>query len=119
MDIKETRLQMIRDLMNWAGLDDWTLTTHKGRKYARNFNIAWTHYSVKTISFSKAALVNLVEDEVLDTAMHEIAHALVGPNKGHNWVWKRQAEELYAQPTSNKKQVAFWRDNCMGIGHRI
>ncbi len=34
------------------------------------------------------------EDEVLDTILHEIAHALVGPQHGHDAVWRAKAREI-------------------------
>ena len=34
------------------------------------------------------------DDEVLDTILHEIAHALVGPQHGHDAVWRAKAREI-------------------------
>jgi len=34
------------------------------------------------------------EEEVVDTILHEIAHALVGNRHGHNWIWKQKALEI-------------------------
>ena len=33
-------------------------------------------------------------EEVRDTILHEIAHALVGFSHGHDWVWKQKALEI-------------------------
>ena len=37
-------------------------------------------------------------DQVRDTILHEIAHALVGPGHGHDAVWKRKCREVGARP---------------------
>ena len=37
-------------------------------------------------------------DEVRDTILHEIAHALVGPGHGHDAVWKAKCVEVGAKP---------------------
>jgi predicted SprT family Zn-dependent metalloprotease len=36
--------------------------------------------------------------EVLDTILHELAHALVGPKHGHDAVWRAKCVELGARP---------------------
>lgn len=38
------------------------------------------------------------EEDVIDTILHEIAHALVGPYHGHNRVWKMKCVEIGARP---------------------
>ena len=51
-------------------------------------------YGKKQITLS-AYLVSLnTEDQVRETTLHEIAHALVGYKNGHNHVWKSKAKEL-------------------------
>lgn len=40
---------------------------------------------------------------VLDTILHEVAHALVGPGHGHDVVWQSKAIELGANPTPCKQ----------------
>jgi predicted SprT family Zn-dependent metalloprotease len=37
-------------------------------------------------------------EEVRDTILHEIAHALVGPQHGHDAVWKAKCKEIGAKP---------------------
>lgn len=38
------------------------------------------------------------DDEVRDTILHEIAHALVGPGHGHDAVWRAKCIEIGAKP---------------------
>lgn len=37
-------------------------------------------------------------DDIIDTILHEIAHALVGHGHGHDAVWQMKAEEIGARP---------------------
>jgi len=51
-------------------------------------------YSRKQISLSRPLTRLLSEDEVRDTILHEIAHALIGPGHGHGPEWKEQARAI-------------------------
>lgn len=52
----------------------------------------------KTISISIPLTRLNSEEQVTDTILHEIAHALVGPKHGHDHVWKVKAEEIGCKP---------------------
>ena len=52
------------------------------------------YYDKKLISFSTNFLRKADDKEVLDTLLHEIAHAIVGPGNGHNFIWKKKAIEI-------------------------
>ena len=56
-----------------------------------------SHYH-KTIYVSKWWIENSTPEAITDTILHEIAHALVGPNNGHNNIWKQKAFEIGARP---------------------
>ena len=49
---------------------------------------------MRTIGFSRYITEHVSEREFMDTAAHEVAHALVGPGHGHDAVWRRKAVEL-------------------------
>ncbi len=51
----------------------------------------------KVIGLSKYWVKGLEDDEVLDTILHEIAHALT-PGCGHNKEWKKKCVEIGAKP---------------------
>ena len=51
-------------------------------------------YSRKEITLSLELVKLNSEDEIRNTILHEIAHALVGKGHGHNWVWKMKAKEI-------------------------
>jgi len=52
------------------------------------------NYRSHVISLSKHLVQLNNEDEVKNTILHEIAHALVGRGHGHDSVWKRKALEI-------------------------
>jgi predicted SprT family Zn-dependent metalloprotease len=77
--------------MNDYGLiaEGWTFKFDRAK---RRFGCC--HHSTKTISLSEP-LVELNEPyRVINTILHEIAHALVGTENGHNAVWKAKAVSI-------------------------
>ncbi|MBA4186589.1 MAG: sprT domain-containing protein [Planctomycetaceae bacterium] len=38
------------------------------------------------------------DEEVRDTLLHELAHALVGPGHGHDEVWRAKCQQIGARP---------------------
>ncbi len=73
------------------------------RFYAPEFRFKWDKgvkrfglcsYTKKTISISKALTELNIEDQVLDTILHEIAHAQCGFEAGHNETWQIRAKSL-------------------------
>ncbi|WP_178132584.1 SprT-like domain-containing protein [Limnoglobus roseus] len=50
------------------------------------------------IELSRHFIAHNSADEVLDTVLHEIAHAIVGPNHGHDAAWKAKCVEIGARP---------------------
>lgn len=51
-------------------------------------------HSVKTLEFSGLLFRHIDTDEAIETILHEIAHAMVGPGHGHDAVWLRQYREI-------------------------
>lgn len=67
---------------------------------------------------------------VRDTVLHEVAHALVGPGKGHGDEWKAKCVEVGAAPKRLKngakgeqppinRQTPKWVARCCDCGHVI
>jgi len=54
-------------------------------------------HGLKRIEFSKH-FINSPWEEVRDTILHEIAHALVGPKHGHGPVWQNKCIQIGANP---------------------
>lgn len=81
--------RLARTLMNQHGLTGWKIEWSRSKK---------THglcrYATKTLVFSQAAFSIIGEDEVRNTILHEIAHALAGGLAGHGPTWQRIHREI-------------------------
>ena len=60
-------------------------------------------------------------NDVKDTLLHEIAHALVGQGHGHDEVWKAKCREIGARPhrcygSSVRRPVKKWKGVCPECG---
>ena len=84
---------LARDLMSQHGLGgDWSLTVDSSK---RRFGVC--RYTTKTISLSMPLVKLNSEEQVKNTILHEIAHALVGSGNGHGRRWKAQAQMIGAK----------------------
>jgi predicted SprT family Zn-dependent metalloprotease len=77
------------------------------------------HFNEKKISFSRNFVQNSSEQDIRDTILHEIAHALVGPKHGHDKVWKEMATKLgcsanrcHTLEFSDYKWIRFCANHC-------
>lgn len=77
------------ELMETHGLEGWRIKLDHARRRAGQCD-----YSSKTISLSRLYIRHAEQDHIRDTILHEIAHALVGPNHGHDTVWRQKALEI-------------------------
>lgn len=83
-------------LMNKHGLSDWTFQWDRKKK-----GFGYCRPSTKTISLSANLTQLNGEEEVTDTILHEIAHALDwvrNKKMGHDWSWKKICIEIGARP---------------------
>ena len=78
-----------RRLLREHGLDGWTIVADRAKMRA-----GVCRYSRRQIGISAPLTLLHDEAEVLDTILHEIAHALVGPHHGHDAVWRAKAREI-------------------------
>lgn len=62
----------------------------------RRFGVCKHRSKVVSLSLPLTQLNS--EEQVTDTIIHEIAHALVGPKQGHGPVWKAKAIEIGCKP---------------------
>ena len=85
----EEFLTLARYEMDKNDLYDWGLELDFAKVRA-----GACHFGEKKITFSRNFLKNSNQHDIKDTILHEIAHALVGSNNGHNKVWKEMAIKL-------------------------
>ena len=82
-------VNLARSEMDKNGLIDWKLNLDNAKVRA-----GACFFREKKISFSRNFIKNSNDLEIYDTILHEIAHALVGPEHGHGIVWKNMAKRL-------------------------
>jgi predicted SprT family Zn-dependent metalloprotease len=94
MNLNEAQ-QLANDLLREHGLAQkgWTFEFDQAK---RRFGVC--RYRSKRIGLSQPLTEANHYIEVVDTILHEIAHALVGPGQGHNNVWKRKCMDIGAKP---------------------
>jgi hypothetical protein len=107
-----------RRLLDQQGLDDWTLVFDRAKRRA-----GVCRSSRREIGLSAPLTALHPETEVRDTILHEIAHALVGPQHGHDDVWRATARRLgcSGERCSSKDAPAIdgdWVGVC-AAGHRV
>lgn len=52
------------------------------------------NFTAKRITVSRYLAVRYEDDDIHQVLLHEVAHALAGPDAGHGAAWKRVANEL-------------------------
>jgi predicted SprT family Zn-dependent metalloprotease len=85
----ETIILRARGLMHAHGLNDWQFTFDHSTRRAGCCN-----YHDRRISISFELARNATDEDIRDTILHEIAHALAGKKHNHDAVWKKKALEI-------------------------
>lgn len=111
-------LRIARELMNQHGLRDWTVGLDRAKARA-----GATHFGRRRITLSGPLTRLHDEEHVRDTILHEIAHALVGPEHGHDAVWKSMARKVGASDarcfsSEAARQLAPFVGVC-AAGHEV
>ncbi|MGE0822907.1 MAG: SprT-like domain-containing protein [Candidatus Binatia bacterium] len=81
--------QVARGLLTQHHLLDWSFQFDNGRKRA-----GCCQYGTKVISLSYEFAKHAPDEEITDTVLHEIAHALVGKSHNHDDVWRAMAARI-------------------------
>ncbi len=84
-----TILQMALELIKEHGLKKWRFKFDHSTRRAGCCN-----YRAKTLSISFDLARNASDEDIRDTILHEIAHALVGKKHNHDGIWKAKAREI-------------------------
>ncbi len=82
-----------RQLMDEHGLADWTLAFVESRRRLGDCN-----FRERVIRITRAHALDDDDAQIRDTVLHEIAHAIAGPEAGHGPLWKVAARRLGATP---------------------
>lgn len=81
-------VKLANDLLKHHGLHEWSFSLDRAKTRAGKCS-----YRKKTIYLSKHYVSASNADDVKDTILHEIAHALT-PGDGHGARWKSKAIEI-------------------------
>ena len=84
-------------------------------------------FSKKEITIAKAYAEQQEVMEIKNTILHEIAHALVGPQHGHSQIWRKKAKEIGCDASrchhivfSKPKYVLTCYNSCFKVSrHRV
>lgn len=76
-------------------------------------------YRKKMIYLSKRWTRNLPQEEVLDTILHEIAHALAGSKAAHGPEWQRIAVSIGAKPETTLRDIGVYREDIATPTHHM
>lgn len=90
------------ELMVKHGLTEqgWRFDLDNGKQ-----RIGCCHHGKKLITYSSHYIDETSMEEIEDTILHEIAHALCGSGHGHDWYWKAKCVEIGARPERLKDEV--------------
>lgn len=84
-------------LMKRHGVGDWNFRFDQAHHRAGQC-IHGVNGQPGTLSFSAPLMSLWSPAQQLDTVLHEIAHALCGPDEGHSAAWIRQCIRIGAKP---------------------
>jgi hypothetical protein len=79
----------VNELFNKYNLYDWSFNFDNAK---RRFGLC--SYRRKLITISKPLSMVNKKEIIIDTILHEIAHAIIGSGYGHNHIWVRKALEI-------------------------
>ena len=111
--VRDARLLADR-LLSEHGLHDWSFVFNR-----RKNCMGYCSFDTRTIELSIHFVERNAMDQVRDTLLHEIAHALVGPGHGHDAVWKRKCLEVGARPErcgQADMPAGDWQARCKSCG---
>jgi predicted SprT family Zn-dependent metalloprotease len=92
MDLKELETIASREMTKYE-LHGWTFGLANTKR-----RLGVCKYRKKRIEIAEYYAQNSPQESVLDTLLHEIAHALAGPKAGHGPAWKAIAVRIGATP---------------------
>lgn len=92
------------------GLSGWSFGFDRAKR-----RCGQTNFRLKKITLSRYFVQSNGEAEVLDTILHEIAHALAGSAAGHGVQWQMWAIRIGARPERCATNVVMPEGNVEGL----
>ncbi len=86
---------MARRLMEEHGLRGWSLAFVEAKR-----RLGDCHFRDRVIRISRTHALEGSNEQIRDTVLHEIAHAIAGPEAGHGPLWKATALRIGATPSA-------------------
>jgi len=109
-------LQLARQLMAAHNVSDWGFGFNRRKR-----SLGLCRYGEHRIELSAHFVHANDEAAVRDTILHEIAHALAGPEAGHGSRWKSICRRIGAVPErcdrSAQMPTGRWLATCPACGH--
>ncbi len=104
MATRERTIEIGKELAELHGLTGWTITV---QGHSTDPCLGKCDYSKKKVSIETYAADLMSEDEIKGTWLHEIAHALVGPDHDHDAVWQARCSTIggIASPSYSPEQL--------------
>lgn len=117
MDLRQA-VALGRRLVSEHGLDGWSVSLDRAKTRA-----GACRFRTRQITLSRHLTALHSEDEVRDTILHEIAHALVGAGHGHDRHWRATALAIGCSgqrciPEGAPKVAGSWVGRCRA-GHEV
>jgi predicted SprT family Zn-dependent metalloprotease len=112
MDLPEAK-QIAESVMRKHGLSDWVFKFNRNKR-----RLGVCKQDDKRIELSEHYVLRNDRQHVTDTILHEVAHAIVGTEHGHDDVWKNMCTKIGATPSSCSNTArmpdGYWQARCPG-----
>lgn len=112
MDLGEAK-HIAQALIAKHGLQSWTFKFNRNKR-----RLGVCKQDEKRIELSEHYVLRNDIRHVTDTILHEIAHAIVGTEHGHDDVWKNMCTKIGATPSSCSNTASmpegYWQARCPG-----
>jgi predicted SprT family Zn-dependent metalloprotease len=103
-------------ILDSFGLHDWSFQFTRARR-----TLGVCRYGPRIIGLSIHLVQRNGPEEIRETLLHEIAHALVGPGRGHGPAWREMARRIGCQSVrcgTADMPPGRWRADCGSCGRR-
>lgn len=113
----DSALRLAESVLRAADLPDWQVRVGNAKR-----QLGLCRYKDKRIVFARRLLESGDDALIKDVILHEVAHALAGPQAKHGPAWKRIAIAIGANPKSRTEAGSLapapapWVGTCPACG---